>query len=108
MIATTPKPPYYAVIFSSITSDQTEGYGLMAEKMVELVKQQPGYLGHETARNTIGLTVSYWESLDAIKNWKSVSAHLEAQQIGKDKWYSAYKTRICLVERDYGFDNSLF
>jgi heme-degrading monooxygenase HmoA len=108
MIATTPKPPYYAVIFSSVTSEHTEGYGLMAEKMVELVKQQPGYLGHESARNTIGLTVSYWDSLEAIKNWKSVSAHLEAQQKGKDKWYTAYKTRICLVERDYGFDSSLF
>jgi heme-degrading monooxygenase HmoA len=108
MIATTPKPPYYAVIFSSIASVDNDGYGLMAERMGELVKQQPGYLGHESARNDIGITVSYWESLDAIKNWKSVSEHLVAQQMGKDKWYAAYKTRICLVERDYGFDTNLF
>jgi heme-degrading monooxygenase HmoA len=108
MIATTPKPPYYAVIFSSITTVDNDGYGLMAKRMVELVKQQPGYLGHESARNDIGITVSYWENLDAIKNWKSVSEHLVAQQMGKDKWYAAYKTRICLVERDYGFDTSLF
>jgi heme-degrading monooxygenase HmoA len=108
MIATTPKPPYYAVIFSSIASVDKDGYGLMAEKMVELVKQQPGYLGHESARNDVGITVSYWESLDAIRSWKSVSEHLVAQQMGKDKWYAAYKTRICLVERDYGFDSSLF
>jgi heme-degrading monooxygenase HmoA len=108
MIATTPNPPYYAVIFSSIASVDNDGYGLMAERMGELVKQQPGYLGHESARNDIGITVSYWESLDAIKNWKSVSEHLVAQQMGKDKWYAAYKTRICLVERDYGFDTNLF
>jgi heme-degrading monooxygenase HmoA len=108
MIATTPKPPYYAVIFSSITTEDTEGYNIMAEKMVELVKKQPGFLGHESARNAIGITVSYWDSLEAIKNWKVVSEHLIAQQMGKDKWYASYKTRICLVERDYGFDNSVF
>ena len=108
MIATTPKPPYYAVIFCSVASEDSEGYGQMAEKMVELVKQQPGYLGHESARNAIGITVSYWDSIDAIKKWKSVSEHLIAQQMGKDKWYSSYKTRICVVERDYGFDSSLY
>ena len=108
MIATTPKPPYYAVIFSSIASEEKTGYEWMAEQMVELVKQQPGYLGHESARNAIGITVSYWENLDAIKNWKSVSEHLIAQQLGRDKWYTAYKTRICVVERDYGFDSSLY
>lgn len=108
MIACTPKPPYYAVIFSSLTTEQLEGYELMADKMVDLVKQQPGYLGHESARSEIGITVSYWESLDAIKNWKAESEHLIAQKMGRDKWYAAYKTRICLVERDYGFDNSIF
>ncbi|MEI7626814.1 MAG: antibiotic biosynthesis monooxygenase [Bacteroidota bacterium] len=108
MIATTPKPPYYAVIFSSIAAEDSDGYGIMAEKMNELVKLQSGYLGHESARNTIGITVSYWDSLEAIKNWKSVSEHLVAQQLGRDKWYTSYKTRICLVERDYGFDSSLF
>jgi len=108
MIAKTPKPPYYAVIFSSIASKDNEGYELMAEKMVDLVKVQPGYLGHESARNEIGITVSYWDSIESIKNWKSVSEHLIAQQIGRDKWYNAYKTRICLVERDYGFDSGLF
>lgn len=108
MIATTPKPPYYAVIFTSIASEDTAGYELMAEHMLDLVKKQPGYLGHESARNSIGITVSYWDSLDAIKNWKAVSEHLVAQQLGRDKWYAAFKTRICLVERDYGFDSSLY
>lgn len=108
MIASTPKPPYYAVIFSSIISNDSEGYESMADKMVDLVKKQPGFLGYESARNSIGITVSYWESIEAIKNWKLVSEHLMAQQMGKDKWYASYKTRICLVERDYGFDSSLF
>ncbi|MEI8074612.1 MAG: antibiotic biosynthesis monooxygenase [Bacteroidota bacterium] len=108
MIASTPKPPYYAVIFSSIISNDIDGYGLMADQMETLVRIQPGYLGHESARNAIGITVSYWESLEAIKNWKAVSEHLVAQQLGRDKWYASYKTRICLVERDYSFDSSLY
>jgi len=108
MIASTPKPPYYAVIFSSIMKEDTEGYGLMADQMEALVKNQPGYLGHESARNTIGITVSYWDSLEAIKNWKAVAEHLAAQHLGRDRWYVSYKTRICLVERDYGFDSSLY
>ncbi len=103
MIAATPTPPYYAVIFTSLRTDVDEGYGTMAEQMVELAAQQPGYLGIESARQELGITVSYWQTLDAIKNWKQVSEHLLAQKLGREKWYAAYKTRICLVERDYGF-----
>ena len=104
MIANTPQPPYYAVIFTSLKTTADEGYSDMADRMAELAKQQPGYLGHESARDGLGITVSYWESLEAIKNWKNVTAHLEAQSKGIKQWYSSYKTRICLVERDYGFE----
>jgi len=104
MIASTPQPPYYAVIFTSLRTTIEEGYGDMAERMVELAMQQPGYLGHESARDGLGITVSYWKTLEDIRNWKQHSEHLMAQQSGRDKWYAAYKTRICLVERDYGFE----
>lgn len=105
MIASTPTPPYYAVIFTSIRTSIDEGYGQMAETMVTLAQQQPGYLGHESARETIGITVSYWKDLEAIRAWKTNLDHLMAQRIGKEKWYASYKTRICLVERDYEFSN---
>ncbi len=103
MIARTPAVPYYAVIFTSERTDVDEGYEEMAERMVELAQQQPGYLGFESARQGLGITVSYWESLDAIRNWKQNSEHLLAQQKGKNEWYARYKTRICKVERDYEF-----
>ena len=103
MIAQTPPPPYYAVIFTSVRKEGDDGYGNMAARMEELAKQQPGYLGFESAREDIGITVSYWQSLDAIKNWKQNAEHLFAQQYGREKWYKAYTTRICLVERDYSF-----
>ncbi len=72
--------------------------------MVELATRQPGFLGVESARENLGITVSYWESIEAIKNWKQHSEHLLAQKSGQDIWYSAYKTRICKVEHEYGFE----
>ncbi|MBS1611925.1 MAG: antibiotic biosynthesis monooxygenase [Bacteroidetes bacterium] len=102
MIADTPKAPYYAVIFTSTRTADDQGYADMSTRMVELAQQQPGYLGHESARDGIGITVSYWQSLEDIRNWKMNAAHLLAQQYGKQKWYSTYKVRICKVEREYG------
>ena len=103
MIAKTPTPPYYAVIFTSIRTDIDEGYGLTADAMVALAEKQPGFLGVESARNDVGITVSYWVDLDSIKQWKSNSEHLLAQKLGRDKWYKTFKTRIAKVERDYEF-----
>lgn len=87
MIAQTPPPPYYAVIFTSIQNQDTEGYAEMAEEMLKLAEQQEGFLGAESARNEIGITVSYWASTDAIKKWKENSRHQLAQKLGKEKWY---------------------
>ena len=94
---------YYAVIFTSTRTEAEAGYAEMAIKMVELAKAQPGYLGMESARSEIGITVSYWESLEAIKNWKANMEHIEAQEKGKTTWYKNYKVRIAKVEREYEF-----
>lgn len=102
LIAQTPKPPYYAVIFTSHLTEGDTGYGEMATRMVELASQQPGFLGVESAREDVGITVSYWADLESIKSWKANLEHQEAQRIGKEKWYSSFKTRISKVERDYG------
>ena len=101
-IAATPKPPYYAVIFTSHRTDGDNGYSDMATKMVELAGQQPGYLGIESARESLGITVSYWSDLESIKNWKADIEHTQAQKLGHEKWYSSFKVRISKVERDYG------
>ncbi len=101
-IAKTPKPPYYAVIFSSHRTDGDNGYAAMAERMVELAAEQLGFLGVESARETLGITVSYWESLEAISNWKKNAEHLEAQRLGHKQWYSSFRVRVAKVERDYG------
>lgn len=102
LIANTPEPPYYAVIFSSHRTQVDEGYDDMAIKMVELASVQPGFLGVESVREDLGITVSYWKDLDSIKHWKANAEHVAAQKLGHEKWYSSFKTRIAKVERDYG------
>ena len=104
MISNTPKPPYYAVIFTSVMTAATMDYQNMSDIMVELAKQQDGFLGIESARNNIGITVSYWNSLEAIKKWKFNLDHTEAREKGRSTWYKQFKVRICKVERDYGFE----
>lgn len=102
LIAKTPEPPYYAVVFSSIRTEGDQGYGNMADRMLELAMQQEGFLGVESAREELGITVSYWSDLNSIKRWKQNAEHLEAQRLGHKQWYSSFKTRIAKVERDYG------
>lgn len=103
-IAHTPEPPYYAVIFTSLRTEGDRGYGRMAERMVELAAQQPGFLGLESARTPegLGITVSYWSSEEAIAAWKAHVEHQVAQQAGQQTWYANYQLRVARVERDYG------
>lgn len=103
-IAKTPEPPYYAAIFTSLRSKVDHGYENMAERMLELAAEQPGFLGVESARREggLGITVSYWASEEAIALWKAESEHRIAQETGKAVWYSDYFLRVAKVERDYG------
>ena len=105
LLATTPEPPYYAVIFSSVRGDTDgEEYAKTAARMVDLARLQPGFLGLETAREDVGITVSYWRDLEAIRSWKRHADHVLAQRMGRSGWYERFITRIAKVERDYAFD----
>jgi len=106
LIATTPPPPYWAVIFTSVQTDELEGYAETAQRMMELAARSPGFLGVESAREDVGITVSYWADLDCIREWKRNAEHLAAQANGRRRWYQSFRTRIALVERDYGFSRS--
>lgn len=102
--AKTPVPPFYAVIFSSQReSGDDNGYAEMAQRMVDLAAQQPGFLGIESTRDAagFGITVSYWESEPAIAAWKAVTEHRVAQEGGKNIWYEHYEMRVARVERAY-------
>lgn len=106
MIAKTPAAPYYAVIFTSLRTEVDQGYGQAAERMVELAREQPGFLGVESARGEdgLGITVSYWTSEAAILAWKQHAEHTEVRERGRSTWYAACHTRVCKVERTYRFE----
>lgn len=105
-LARTPDPPYYAAIFTSVrTRNDGEGYAVAAARMMELAALQPGYLGVESAREDhgVGITVSYWTDLKAIRAWRQNAEHLVAQQAGRSRWYAEYELRICRVENAIRF-----
>ena len=102
--AKTPAPPYYACIFTSIRTAGDQGYADTAQRMIDLASAQPGFLGVESARGSdgLGITVSYWESEEAIRAWKAQTEHRVAQAAGRDIWYEQFDVRIARVERAYG------
>lgn len=104
MIARTPEPPYYAVIFTSLRSETEQDYAATAERMLELARDQPGFLGVESARGSdgLGITVSYWRSEEEICTWRTQAEHREAQRRGREQWYRAFRTRVAYVERESG------
>ncbi|MGY4493286.1 antibiotic biosynthesis monooxygenase family protein [Pseudomonas sp. TE3610] len=106
MFANTPKPPYYAVIFTSTRTDIDAGYGEVAQRMVDLASAQPGFLGVESARGEdgLGITVSYWQSEAAILAWKEHAEHTDARNTGRAQWYQRCITRVAHVQRAYAFD----
>jgi heme-degrading monooxygenase HmoA len=103
--ASTPKPPYYAVIFSSQRTEGDNGYGVTADRIAELAAQQPGFLGMESTRGAdgFGITVAYFDSEENIRAWKRNAEHADARQKGREVWYSHYEIRIAKVERAYNF-----
>ena len=111
--ATTPEPPYYAVIFTSTrhgpsaggaTAANDDGYDGAAARMEALARTQPGFLGIESARDGLGITVSYWRDLASIAAWKADAEHTAVREMGRSRWYDRYVTRVCLVERAYDWD----
>ena len=98
--------PYWAVVFTSQRTEGDQGYAVMAEEMARLAAEQPGYLGMESARGAdgVGITVAYWRTEADARAWKQVARHREAQRLGREKWYRAYRVRVSKVDREYGFD----
>jgi heme-degrading monooxygenase HmoA len=101
------EPPYVAVIFRSVQTSDSAGYGETADRMDDLAARQPGYLGVESVRDPstgAGITVSYWRTEEAAAAWKRVAEHAEAQRAGRERWYRRYRVEVATVTRAYGFE----
>ena len=95
----------WAVIFTSRLRGD-EGYGAIGDRMEDLARIQPGYLGHDSVRGEdgTGITVSYWASEEAVKTWRANAEHLAAQIMGRQRYYEWFRLDVCRVERTYGFE----
>jgi len=102
------EPPYYVAVFTSVRSEEDAGYGETADRMEDLVKQVPGYLGMDHARTPGGLaiTVGYFRDEAAIKEWGAHAEHRTAQRRGRSDWYERYSLHIAKVERSQGFERA--
>lgn len=100
MFAETPEPPYYAVSFTSVQGEDIEGYDAEMEVISALAAQQPGFLGIESARSPegFGITIAYYDSLEAIDGWRQNADHKRAKARGRKTWYDRYILRISKVE----------
>ncbi|GAB2503238.1 antibiotic biosynthesis monooxygenase family protein [Lysobacter humi (ex Lee et al. 2017)] len=102
--ATLPRPPYWAVIFSSRRRDDDgAAYAVAAARMLELAASQPGFLGAESARGDdgFGITVSYWRDEAAIAAWRDHVEHRATREFGRAHWYEHFEVRIAKVDRAY-------
>ncbi len=101
-VATTPQPPYYAVVAPAQLSADVQGYPQMALRLMEVAREVDGFLGIESCiHGHFTIAVSYWRSLEAIEAWRRHSQHLLAKELGKTRWFESYVTRIARVERAY-------
>ncbi len=103
-IADTPEPPYYAAIFTSIRTEDDEGYAEMNILTEQEAEKYDGYLGNEYFRNPdgFGIHISYWRDMEVMNKWKKDSLHQKAKRMGKERWYESYKLRVCKIEYDSG------
>ncbi|GAB2733403.1 antibiotic biosynthesis monooxygenase [Streptomyces bullii] len=102
------EPPYYAVVFTSVRTDDDSGYGETAERMEDLVRGIPGFLGMDHARTPGGLsvTVGYFRDAAAIEQWRSDAEHRTAQKRGREQWYERYTVHVARVERSHDYEHA--
>lgn len=102
------QPPYYAVVFTSVRTEEDAGYGETAERLGELVQDVPGFLGEDSARTPGGLaiTVAYFRDLDGIEQWRAHAEHRAAKEHGRAHWYERYSLHIAKVEHSHGFERT--
>jgi heme-degrading monooxygenase HmoA len=99
------EPPYYAVVFTTVRTQEQSGYRDTNARMEELVKDVPGYLGMDHAQNPggLGITVAYFRDADALTQWRTNAEHQAAQKRGRDSWYDSYTLHVAKVERSHTF-----
>ncbi|MDP1931416.1 MAG: antibiotic biosynthesis monooxygenase [Gammaproteobacteria bacterium] len=96
----------YVVIFRAKVKKFDDEYSRTAARMRELALTEFGCI--EFCAVTEGqdeMALSYWPSEESIKAWKSHPEHLDAQRLGRERWYDSYSVQIAEVSREYSVGN---
>ena len=95
----------FVVIFRSTRLlDHSELYQEWSEKMEQLVVMQDGYQSHFSFRDPEtreGVTVSYFDSEESIKQWHNNPEHLQAQSLGRTHFYESFSVEVAEIRRRY-------
>jgi heme-degrading monooxygenase HmoA len=99
------EPPYYVAVFTALRTQDQSGYSETNDRMEDLVKDIPGYLGMDFAQTPggLGITIGYFRDADALSQWRSNAEHRAAQKRGRAEWYESYTLHVAKVERSYAF-----
>ena len=101
----------YLIIFEVYPhpSQKDRYFELAAQLREELVKQ-PGFVQVERFQSLVDegkiLSLSSWESVEAIAGWRNHAEHMVVQEEGKARIFESYRLRVAKVVRDYGFSSS--
>ena len=98
----------YVIIFEMCPKQgKTDDYFALAGELKPVLEKQPGFIAVERFQslNDSGkyLSISSWESEEAIKNWRKNMAHQQAQNEGKESIFARYRIRVAEIVRDYDF-----
>jgi len=96
----------HAVIFEVRPADgrRNEYLDIAASLRTEL-ESMPGFVSVERFESLTEpgklLSLSFWESEEAIANWRRHAGHRGAQKNGRQGVFAGYRLRVAEVVRDY-------
>lgn len=98
-----------AVLFEvELMPDRQDDYLGIAADLRPLLEQIDGFISIERFQslNDAGklLSLSFWRDEAAIREWRDVEAHREAQAAGRAQIFKDYRLRVAEVLRDYGMN----
>jgi heme-degrading monooxygenase HmoA len=101
-----------AVIFEVIPANEyKEEYLNIALRLKPELEKIKGFISIERFQSIYHpekiLSLSFWENEEAVREWRNLKIHRDAQSKGREYIFEDYHLRIAEVIRDYGmFDRS--
>lgn len=103
----------FAVIFEvEILENKKDKYLKIASMLKEQLVKEKGFVSIERFQSLVDenklLSLSFWESEDAILNWKKNMDHVSAQKKGRESIFKDYKISVAKINKSYSLQTSTF